>query len=234
MAESRDPTLIERFAALVPKELEGRSGKVFYAGRAAFGAPCPIYLLGLNPGGHEEDHPDETIGEHTRRVLHEYPDDWTAILDETWRPHGFAYPPGEAPLQHELRTFLDGLGLDLRRVPMSNVTFVRSTSSDTLGKEGRATIDLCRAFHLAVIHQLQVRLVVCMGKEPGMRLVKWFGAQEIGRYPSENGRRWMATVWGSSENNPKIVILRYPSRGCTWMNPEENPAPFVRSLIDIT
>lgn len=73
---------IEGFAALVPKELAARSGEVFYAGRAAFGATCPIYLLGFKPGGHEEDHPEETIGEHTRWVLKEWPPEWTALLDE--------------------------------------------------------------------------------------------------------------------------------------------------------
>jgi len=43
--------MIETFASRIPAALLPRSGKVFYAGRAAFAAPHPLYVLGVNPGG---------------------------------------------------------------------------------------------------------------------------------------------------------------------------------------
>lgn len=51
----------DRFAALVDPDLYDRSGKVFYSGRAAFGAPSALYLLGLNPGGSPVQ-AEQTIG----------------------------------------------------------------------------------------------------------------------------------------------------------------------------
>jgi|DewCreStandDraft_4_1066084.scaffolds.fasta_scaffold11449_3 hypothetical protein len=75
-ARDDDRRLIDRLAALVPKGLEARSGKEFCGGRAVCGPPCPIYLQGLEPGGHGEDDPEETIGEHTWRVLEEWLPGW--------------------------------------------------------------------------------------------------------------------------------------------------------------
>jgi len=75
---------IERFAALVPKTLLAESGKVFYSGRSAFAQPSPLYILGVNPGGAPDNHPTETVGRHTQKVLAELPEDWSAYRDEVW------------------------------------------------------------------------------------------------------------------------------------------------------
>ena len=42
---------IEELAKLIPTNIHGCSGKVFYSGRLAFSQPSTLYMLGLNPGG---------------------------------------------------------------------------------------------------------------------------------------------------------------------------------------
>ncbi len=227
-----DPKLIGECAALIPKELEARSGKVFYAGRAAFGAPSPIYILGLDPGGHAEDHPDETIGQHTERVLHRYDEEWSALFDEVWIPGRIARTPGEAPMQKRLRHFPTELGLEPRRVPMSNVIFLRSQSEAALDAADEATAERTRPFHLRVIERLRVQLVVCLGQKAGDRVKSWLGAHEpIGRWEERNERRWAATAWSSGTAGPRVAILPQPSRA-DWTNPAADPSPFVRRLLE--
>ena len=43
--------MIDEFRALIPPSVLAESGAAFYSGRAAFSAPSPLYILGLNPGG---------------------------------------------------------------------------------------------------------------------------------------------------------------------------------------
>ncbi len=231
MAQDYDPGLIERFAALMPKELAGRSGKVFYAGRAAFGAPCPIYLLGFNPGGHEEDHPDETIGEHTRRVLEEWSPEWTALLDEVWRPGRTPFPPGDAKRQRNILHFLELLGLDPRRVPHSNVIFVRSPRSEDLSDADLALAERLWPFHRAVIQSLGVRVVVCLGKEAGNEVRNFLAANTfVDRFEERNKRRWTSEAW-RNHDGLCVAVLTNPSR-VDWTNPAADPTPLVRGLLE--
>lgn len=231
MAQDYDPSLIERFAALVPKELEGRSGKVFYAGRAAFGAPCPIYLLGFNPGGHEEDHPDETIGEHTRRVLETWSPEWTALIDEVWRPGRRVFPPGEAPGQRRLRHLLKGLGLEPRRVPMSNVIYVRSPRSEHLDEADLGLVARLWPFHRAVIETLRVRVVVCLGGKAGSVVRERLGTTRlVDRFVERNDRQWSSEAW-RNEDGLGVAVLTHPSVA-DWTNPAADPTPLVRGLLE--
>ncbi len=232
MAQDYDPSLIERFAALVPKELEARSGKVFYAGRAAFGAPCPIYLLGFNPGGHEEDHPDETIGEHTWRVLEEWSPEWTALLDEGWRPARRIYRPGEAPGQRRIRHLLKGLGLGPRRVPHSNLILIRSPRSKDLSNADRALAERLWPFHKAVIQRLGVRVVACLGKEPGNLARELLAARLlVGRIQKQHkNRRWTSEAW-CNDDGLCLSVATSPSVA-DWTNPAADPTPLVRGLLE--
>ena len=52
--ESRVP-MIEKLAERIPPDLLGRSGSVFYSGRAAFSSQASLYILGLNPGGNPKE-----------------------------------------------------------------------------------------------------------------------------------------------------------------------------------
>lgn len=232
MAEDYDPTLIERFAALVPKELAARSGKVFYAGRAAFGAPCPIYLLGLNPGGYEEDHPDETIGEHTRRVLDEWSPEWTALLSERWKPRRVPCSAGMAPRQRRIVHLLKGLGFEPHRVPHSNLIFIRSPRSKDLSDADRSLADSLWPFHKAVIQRLGVRVVVCLGKEPGNLARELLAARLlVGRIQEQyKNRRWTSEAW-CNDDGLCLAVATSPSVA-DWTNPAADPTPLVRGLLE--
>lgn len=60
---------VEEFAELIPEELKGEQGRVFYSGRSAFEKPSHLYILGFNPVGSWEG----TISEHTDWILKEAP-----------------------------------------------------------------------------------------------------------------------------------------------------------------
>jgi len=71
---------IERFAALIPRGpriweglLLGTQG-VLIAG--------PLDVLRVKPGGDLAKYATETVGEHTRQVLHDLPADWSAYREE--------------------------------------------------------------------------------------------------------------------------------------------------------
>lgn len=74
--------MITKFAALIPKSLQKRSGSVFFSGRIAFGSPSKLYVLGLNPGGPPDDREDRTVEWHTNKVLTVEKPDWSAYRDE--------------------------------------------------------------------------------------------------------------------------------------------------------
>jgi hypothetical protein len=228
-----DPKLIEEFAALIPEKLEGRSGKVFYAGRAAFGAPSPIYILGFNPGGYAEDHPDETIGQHTERVLHRYDHHWSALFDEVWRPRRTCYPKGEAPMQRRVRHPLEELGLDPRRVPMSNIIFVRSPRQAKLSRQDAETAALVWPFHLRVIDKLRIRMVLCLGQKATDYVQRQLDEREFvdAWKEKDENRSWHCEAWRSSSTGRLIVRLTHPSVA-DWTNPAADPSPFVRRLLD--
>lgn len=110
--------------------LSDRSGSIFYSGQLAFSSPCTIYILGLNPGGSPQLQAQETIG----RDLMEWsqrPKSWSRYVDEAWRGR----QPGTHGMQPRIRHMFDGLGLDLRQIPASNVVFVRTNSEADLRLE---------------------------------------------------------------------------------------------------
>ena len=53
---------IDAARAYIPAQLMTRSGKVFYSGRNAFATSHGLYVLGENPGGDPDDHPDDPLG----------------------------------------------------------------------------------------------------------------------------------------------------------------------------
>ena len=107
----------EEIASRIPEHLSGLSGKVFYSGRKAFSNSCPIYLLGVNPGGSPDRHAEETVASHTHLVLHAFPDDWSAYRDESWK----GSVPGTLGMAPRVLHLLQGLGLSPGSVPASNL-----------------------------------------------------------------------------------------------------------------
>ena len=135
-----------------------RSGYVFYSDAKSL-APCPIYLLGHNPGGSPEDQADATV----RASLAALPDKTlNNYLDEAWvTATGRSWSNGQAPLQRRVVWLLQQLGFEPRAVPSSNLIFVRSV--DVLGSAFQELSDLCWPVHEYVMGIVQPKLLLVFG-----------------------------------------------------------------------
>lgn len=218
--------MIEDFVPLIPKHALTLSGKVFYSGRAAFGSPSPIYLLGLNPGGSPEAMTDETVQSHTEAVLSKFPASWSAYADESWKER----PPGRSGLQPRVLHLLKRLGFDARCVPSSNIVFARSTRESTfiggmadMGKESWL-------FHQTVIERLQVRVVVCFGQTAGGWVSEKLGASTpSGDFIEANNRRWRSFAMTNKEG-VSVATLTHPSIA-DWTKPATDPSILIQTLL---
>lgn len=115
--------MIDEFTTLIPQSVLGMSGAAFYSGRAAFSAPSPLYLLGLNPGGDPQVQMKDTVEMHTGTVLNEKPTNWSEYQDEVWWE---GHDRGTSGMQPRVIHLIEQLGFDLQKTPASNVVFVRS------------------------------------------------------------------------------------------------------------
>lgn len=218
--------MIETLSELVPRDLLDRSGSVFYSGKDAFSGAKQIYLLGLNPGGDPQEMSEETIRLHIKHVLHDKPNNWCAYRDESW---GNA-PKGTWRMQPRVIHLLSMLGFEPGEVPASNVIFVRSRRAREIAEARNALAAACWPFHLKVINDLQIKSIICFGREAGW----WVRAQlkairKVGEFVEQNKRRWLSTAFRSNEG--KIVItLPHPSIA-DWTSPASDPSGFVREAI---
>jgi hypothetical protein len=219
--------MIDKIAEL-PDELLRRSGSVFYSGRAAFSGQAPIYLLGTNPGGDREKQAAETVAAHIKAVLSDKPEVWSEYCDESWGGQRV----GGAKLQQQVRYLLSGLGLDPRRVPASNLVFVRSRQADGLGAELPRLIEQCWPVHKAALEMLRPKAVICFGIGTGERVRKLLGAcrdviaSSTERHPL---RRWRHRAW-RTPTGLIVFGIAHPSRA-DWTNSLADPIPMIRALL---
>jgi hypothetical protein len=221
---------IERFAALVPPALHDASGRVFYSGAAAFERPCPLYLLGLNPGtGGKalEDAIDTHIIGQDLAEARRRPDAWSAYVDDSWSGRA----PGSKPIQRRATHLLRSLGLDPRAIPASNAVFLRSRVAADLGWEKADLLAACWPFHAAVIRALGVRAIVCMGSDAGDWVRERIGANVLrGDFIERNERRWRST-WHRNAEELSVLTLSHPARA-DWTAPASDPSELVRAALE--
>lgn len=209
----------------VPPEIQGRSGSVFYSGRFAFGAPAPLYLLGLNPGGNPDRQAAETVAVDIEQFRTSR-DVWSAYGDQCWEGR----TAGTHGMQPRVLLMLKQLGLDPRRVPASNVVFVRSRDEQALEAEKQALLAACWPVHAAVISSLNVRAIVCFGGTSGRWTREKLNAHEpIDQFSERNRRGWTSRAHRAPDGR-MVVTLTHPSRA-DWTNPLANPTPFVARLL---
>lgn len=218
---------IEALADRIPKHLLERSGKVFYSGRNAFSAPCPIYMLGVNPGGSPDDHRAETVESHTNAVLHSLPPNWSAYRDESWE--GAA--PGTYGMAPRVLHLLNGLGLDPGSVPASNLVFVRSRREAHIHANDMSTMaDACWPFHAHAIEVLQPRVILCFGQTAGKYVRRRLGAgRMIGEFVEQNNRRWKSTAFAASHGT-NVVVATHPSIA-NWCAASTDITPLVQGIM---
>ena len=217
---------IERFAAIVPKSLECESGKVFYSGRAAFSACSPLYILGANPGGDPTNYTTETVGNHTRHVLTQLPDDWSAYRDEVWE--GAA--PGKHGMAPRVLHLFRHLRLEPGLVPASNLIFVRSRREEQLKARKAALADLCWPFHAQVIDALRPRVILCLGNTAGKYVQRKLGASLlIAQFIEQNDRHWKNQTY-ESPSGVRVVVATNPSVA-DWSASTTDPSELVRDAL---
>ncbi|WP_374437759.1 uracil-DNA glycosylase family protein [Inhella sp.] len=219
-------SLIESFFEVVPAHLHGRSGKVFYSGRSAFERPAALYIVGVNPGGHPDEHQQETIGSHSERVFHTLPANWSAYRSESWEGHR----PGTFGMAPQVLHMLGQLGLPAEAVPSSNLVFVRSRSEADLAEEFDELANECWPFHHNVISKLRPRVILCLGTTAGRYVRNRLGAvTQIAEFQEINRRKWTSRVHVTAEGI-KVATVTHPSRA-DWRNPAADPSALIKSAI---
>jgi len=217
-----DPTA---FADLVNPALYGRSGSVFYTGRAAFSVPSKLYLLGLNPGGSPTGQAAETVGRNLA-AWNELPPRWSAYKDDSWR----GASPGTWGMQPRILHMFDQLGLDPHDIPASNVVFVRSNNEAALAAEKRQLLEQCWPVHAAVIEQLGATTILCLGGTAGVWVRDYLGAHKwVGHFIERNKRRWTSEAH-LGPSGLCVVTVTHPGRA-DWRNPLADPTPLVREML---
>jgi hypothetical protein len=218
--------MIEDFAKLIPKKLLRQSGSVFYSGRNAFAAPASLYILGLNPGGCPEKQADETVPCHTRKVMQDEPDDWSAYRDESWRNA----IPGTSGMQPRVLHLLRQIGMAPGDIPASNVVFVRSQRESALGANFQALADLCWPFHDAIVRKLRARVILCFGRTAGDYVRKKLGASVmIDQFVENNKRKWKSCSYKSAQG-AVLIVATHPSIA-DWTNTASDPTRLVLDVL---
>lgn len=223
---SLQPSSIMSAIDQLPASITQRSGSLFYSGPSAFKGERPLYILGLNPGGSPIDQAHETV-ERDIADWRALTKPWSAYLDESWQ----GKPAGAHGMQPRMRHMFDQLGLDLREVPASNVVFVRSTTEAALSAEKAVLLSKCWHLHAAVLQELNVRTILCLGTTAGRWTRDAIGANKLAdRFQEKNGRGWTSEAHTAPDGRV-VVTVTHPGRA-DWRNPAADPTALVRAMLE--
>jgi hypothetical protein len=152
---------LPKYAQGILKHLLDEKGEVIYSSHETI-KKGDVYLLGLNPGGNGQQHPElgnwYTIRTHLQRMLVRTENSY---FDEKWKNEVSDYPKGDAPLQKRVKQLLTGIGIeDPKTVCSSNIIFKTSQNTNDLcfGLAG-----LCWPVHEAILSIIQPKLILTFG-----------------------------------------------------------------------
>jgi Uracil DNA glycosylase superfamily len=218
--------MIEELAGKVPSSLAARSGKVFYAGRDAFAGPSDLYLLGVNPGGDPDEAMTETVGSHTRAVLHSFPTNWSAYRDEVWK----GYAPGTYGMAPRILHLCAQLAIDPGHLPSSNLVFARSRREEHIADELQELSNLCWPFHEAAIDFLRPKAILCLGATAGKFVRKKLSANTFhSEFIEMNNRRWRSQVF-EGRQGIRVIVATHPSIA-DWTATPTDPTPLIQAAL---
>jgi hypothetical protein len=214
------------FARLVDPCLHDRPGGVFYSSPAAFSTPSKLYLLGLNPGGSAEPNTEATIGKNLA-TWSQRESGWCEYTSESWE----GAKPGEYGIQRPIRALFNRLGLNVADVPASNVVFVRSNNEDKLDRKAEL-LERCWPVHEAVIRDLGVTTVLCLGQTAGRWARSMLGANQAhDQFKETYPRRHYRSDAHLSADGIAVLTLAHPSRS-NWCDEKADPSPLVLRVLD--
>ena len=135
-------------------------------------------------------------------------------------------------MQPRVLHLLRELDLEPRKVPASNVAFVRSARGKDIKGCFRELAKLCWPFHQAVIELLGVRVVLCLGKDSGSWVREQLDANDlVDQFVEVNNRRWTSTSYKNS-NGIGVVVATHPSIA-DWTTPATDPSLLVQRMLAI-
>lgn len=195
------------FAANVLKHILDDMGEVVYSSHETL-KKGDVYLLGLNPGGSSQEHPEThipyTIRTHLERMLRR---ETNSFIDECWENGLSNFPIGEAILQKRVIALLKGIGIDdPRTVCASNIIFKTSRSSADLcfGLAG-----LCWPVHEAILKIVQPSLILTYGiqKVSAYEFLKalFLKGDELPPQPASHGKWNCRGFHCDIDGNPTFV-----------------------------
>lgn len=213
------------FSHLLPEDLLFRSGAVFNTGERAFTGHRAVYMLGLNPGGDPQTHQHETVRSHTEGVLKKALG-WCAYRDESWNGR----PAGTTGMQPRIQHLFQRLGLEIGDVPMSNLIFERTRSEADLKDRFTQLAEVCWPVHEAVVSELGVRTILCLGGKCGEWVRERANAREhVGTFEERNDRRWKSHAY-RNRDGLTVVTLTHPAIA-SWVHEATDPTPLVRQVL---
>jgi hypothetical protein len=225
MSNAQPTSILSAVEQLSPSIMR-RSGSLFYSGPSAFHGKPPLYVLGLNPGGSPVTQAIETV-ECDLADWRALKSPWSAYLDESWQGKA----TGTHGMQPRMLHMFDRLGLDLREIPASNVVFVRSANEAALASEKAALLSQCWPVHAAVIRDLGIRTILCLGTTAGRWTREAIGAHTpIDRFQESNGRGWSSEAHIAADGRA-VVTVTHPGRA-DWRNPAADPTPLVKAVLE--
>lgn len=218
--------MIEDFAKSIPKEFLKTSGSVFYSGRNAFNREAEVYILGVNPGGDPDEQASETIEWHTRKVMEQEPDDWSAYRDESWK----GAIPGSWGMQPRVLHLFHRMGCSAGDVPASNIIFVRSRREADIKSKFNGLIPKFWPFHESVISTLKPKVILCFGGKAGNIVCDKLGAKtQIDEFVESNKRRWKSRAY-QNDKGIKVVVATHPSIA-DWTAPSSDPTAMILRVM---
>jgi hypothetical protein len=182
--------IVEQFvksarAHLKGKEVLNLSGEVLYSAASTL-RPGPVYLLGHNPGGDDQNVELPSVG----ASLDDLPNKtWNSYVDTQWTGRaGIKYAVGKAPLQLRVKWLLENLGLVPQDVAASNLIFPRSR--DAASSRFPEFSKICWPVHADILDIVRPQLVIVYGNSglsPYKFLFEKFEADSEECEPSGHG-----------------------------------------------
>lgn len=134
-------------------------------------------------------------------------------------------------MQPRVLHLLNHLGLDPQLVPASNVVFVRSATEEALRDEKAKLLKSCWPVHQAVIEALGPRTILCFGSTAGHWVREALNVQtRVANFREKNARGWTSEAH-TGVDGKCVITLTHPGRA-DWRNPDADPTPLVRQMLD--
>ena len=173
---------------LKDKEVLHLSGEVLYSAASTL-RPAPVYLLGHNPGGNEQDPDLPTVSSSLDALPNKT---WNSYVDASWSgPGGIKYAVGQAPLQLRVKWLLENLGFAPQDVLASNLIFPRSR--DAAGSRFLEFSKICWPVHADILNIVRPQMIIAYGNSglsPYRFLFDMFAPDSEECQPSGHGT-WM-------------------------------------------